>query len=118
MAKKRKSTRKKTASKKTSKPDTVEITIKREVFGHAPEEHHFVVSDGRVLKNLKELADALHDMSDEIFRQHVNEFKNDFQNWVNDIFHEEELAEELAHVKSQLEAEVAVLRHLVKKINR
>jgi hypothetical protein len=96
----------------------VEITIRKQALGEAPSESRFVVSDGRILKDLKELADALHDMSNDVFRHHVNEFRNDFSSWVRDVFNDQELAEELSKVGSQGEAEIKILRNIVKKLSR
>jgi hypothetical protein len=107
----------KKTDKAVSKPK-VEITIRKQVLGEAPQESRFVVSDGRIVKDLKELSDALHDMSNDVFRHHVNEFRNDFSNWVRDVFGDEELAEELSKVGSQSEAEIKVLRNIVKKLSR
>jgi hypothetical protein len=107
----------KKVSKAVSKPK-VEITIRKQVLGEAPQESKFVVSDGRIIKDFKELADALHDMSNDVFRHHVNEFKNDFSNWARDVFGDFELAEDLSKVSSQAEAEIKVLRNIVKKLSR
>ncbi|MFH1182251.1 MAG: DUF5752 family protein [Candidatus Woesearchaeota archaeon] len=104
-------------SRDVSKP-RVEITIRKQVLGEAPQESRFVVSDGRILKDLKELADALHDMSNDVFRHHVNEFRNDFSSWVRDVFGDQELAEELSKAGSQAEAEINILRNIVKKLSR
>ena len=94
----------------------VEVIIRKKVLGEAPEEHHFVVADGKKLKNIIELADALETMSEEIFRHHVNEAKNDFSNWVKDIFYDHSLAEDIARAKNRLETQIAILRRLVKEL--
>ncbi len=91
----------------------VEITVKR--FIEAPEDKRFVLNDGRILKDLKELADALEHMSEDVFRHHVNEAKNDFSNWARDVLNEKELAEDLQKLDSQLHAQIAVLKHIAKK---
>ncbi|MBS3113917.1 hypothetical protein J4448_02350 [Candidatus Woesearchaeota archaeon] len=95
---------------------TVEVIIRKKVLGEAPVEQHFVVADGRKLKNIIELADALETMSEEIFRHHVNEAKNDFSNWVKDIFYDHSLAEDIARAKNRLETQIAILRRLVKEL--
>lgn len=100
-----------------SKPK-IEIRIRKQVLGEAPQESRFVVSDGRILKDLIELADALHDMSNDVFSHHVNESRNDFSSWVSDVFGDQELAEDLSKINSQAEAEIKILRNIVKKINR
>ena len=101
-------------SKKPSK--TIEVIIRKKILGESPEEHHFVVADGRRLKNIIELADALETMSEEIFSHHVNEFKNDFSAWVKDIFYDHSLAEDMARAKNRLETQIAILRRLVKEL--
>ena len=125
MAKKRgKSSRKairhavKHSSKSNPKKQlqSVEVIIRKKVLGEAPEERHFVVADGRKLKNIIELADALETMSEEIFRHHVNEFKNDFSSWVKDVFYDNSLADDISRGKNRLEMQIAVLRRLVKEL--
>ena len=103
-------------SSSNKKPQTVEVIIRKKVLGEAPEEHHFVVADGRKLKNIMELADALETMSEEIFSHHVNEFKNDFSNWVKDVFYDHSLAEDMTRAKNRLEMQIAILRRLVKEV--
>ncbi|MEI6614838.1 MAG: DUF5752 family protein, partial [Chrysiogenales bacterium] len=59
------------------------------------EERVFFVCDGRTLKNLDELAHALAEISDDVFRYHVNEEKNDFANWIRDVMNKQKLADKL-----------------------
>src|SRR3990167_9448723 len=98
------------------KLESLEVIIKKKILGEAPEEHHFVVADGRKLKNVLELADALETMSEEIFRHHANELKNDFAAWVKDVFYDHSLAEDISRAKNRLETQIAVLRRLVKEL--
>ena len=65
-------------------------------LGNVPEEYVFFCKDGRVLRNLGELRDALGTMSDELFSYHVNKEKNDFMNWVRDVVKDEALAKQLS----------------------
>jgi len=55
----------------------------------------FWCHDGRVMKNLDELAAALREMSEETFRYHVTGDKNDFSNWVRDVIGDVTLAKDL-----------------------
>jgi len=98
------------------KVQSIEVIIKKKILGEAPEEHHFVVADGRKLKNIIELADALETMSEEVFRHHANELKNDFSNWVKDVFYDHSLAEDMSMAKNRLETQIAILRRLVKEL--
>ena len=94
----------------------VEVIIRKKILGEAPVEHHFVVADGRKLKNIIELADALETMTEEIFRHHANEFRNDFSTWVKDVFYDHSLAEDISRAKNRLETQITVLRRLVKEL--
>lgn len=95
---------------------SIEVIIKKKILGEAPVEHHFVVADGKKLKNIIELADALETMSEEIFSHHANEFKNDFSSWVKDVFYDHSLAEDISRAKNRLETQIAILRRLVKEL--
>jgi len=95
---------------------SVEVIIRKKILGEAPEEQHFIVADGRKLKNVIELADALETMSEEIFRHHANELKNDFSAWVKDVFYDHSLAEDISRAKNRLETQIAILRRLVKEM--
>jgi len=82
-----------------------------------PEGKCFIVCDGRQLKSIKELAESLDDMSDDAFRHHVSEMRNDFSNWVKDIFQEEDLSEELKQLNTKMDTQLTILKHLVKKLD-
>jgi len=83
-------------------------------LGEAQNEKRFVLKDGRVLKDLVELAHALDYMSDDVFNHHVNQFRNDFGRWVADVFGEKELAASLDKAKTKNEVQLVVLKHIVK----
>jgi len=78
-------------------------------------EHYFMVVDGSVIKDLKELASALDKMSDDSFYYHVNEWKNDFYNWTKNVFKELELAEKLLEAGTREQHHVEILKFLLKK---
>ncbi|RJQ15789.1 hypothetical protein C4573_06580 [Candidatus Woesearchaeota archaeon] len=66
-------------------------------------EHFFYLKNGRPLKSLHDLIDALKTIDDESFRHHVNEHKNDFANWLKDILKHEKLADEIRNKKAKAE---------------
>ena len=101
---------------KNSNKGTVEIIIKKKLLGEAPQEHHFVVADGKKLKNIIELADALETMSEAIFAHHVNDARNDFANWIKDVFYDHSLSDDIKRAKDKIETQVVVLRRLVKEL--
>lgn len=58
------------------------------------------MSDGRTLKSLADLKDALETMTQEVWNYHVTSEKNDFANWVEGVFGEKQLGLSLRKVKS------------------
>ena len=105
---KKKAARKKAAPKKPSKKT------------HSPRkkimpEHYFMLIDGSVIKSLRELGDAIEEMSEDTFYHHVSEMKNDFHNWVKDVFKEMELAEKLLEAETKDRHLIEVLKFLVKR---
>ena len=96
-------------------PNTTRLEILVKKIGTAPHDKKFVLKDGRLLKDFVELAHALEHMSDDVFNHHVNNFKNDFKKWVEDVFGEKELAAEIAKAKTRSDMQLAVLKHIVKQ---
>lgn len=111
-------TKKKTVAKKVAvKEKPIEITIHRKVFVEAPEGKHFFLGDGRVLKTLHDFAECLDSMADDVYYAHVSAEKNDFANWVGDVFEEKLLADELRRIQSKIDAQIHVLKHLVRRLS-
>jgi len=71
---------------------------------NAPEDKGFWMCDGRVLKNLKDLELALRTMNDGTYKYHVNGKKNDFYNWIKDVFKDSKLASEISKSRNQISA--------------
>lgn len=64
-----------------------------------PPEKYFYVKNGMIIKSLQELPDALRSMDPETFVYHVNEEKNDFYNWIKDVFELSCLARKIKNIK-------------------
>jgi len=88
-------------------------TTKRKT-ARAPKDKYFWVVDGTVIRNLKELADSIDGMDYNIFMHHVNNGRNDFAQWVQEVLNQENLARELWSAPNKDRSVIAVLRHLVK----
>lgn len=100
--------KKKSSLTKGSKPkETKKISVNPE--------NYFVLNSGGVLKDIKELALALDHISDDDFRHHVNDMRNDFSNWVRDIFQDAELADELMKTKDKKDTQIIILKRVVQK---
>lgn len=68
----------------------------------------FWANNGAVIKNLYELYNSLETMDEATFSHHVNELRNDFYNWVNDVIKDRKLADKLAGIKTKAEAAKSV----------
>jgi hypothetical protein len=96
----------------------VKVTVSKKIMGRAPEEYSFVLHDGRKLKTAYELIDELETMSEESFRNYVNDMKNDFANWMRDVFQEKHLADEMIKIRSRVDTQRAILKHLVREFKK
>lgn len=65
-------------------------------------EHSFKLAKGGEIKNLEELEKELTTMDHDTFTHHVNNNRNDFYNWINEVIQDKELAKRIQHVKSRL----------------
>jgi hypothetical protein len=81
-------------------------------LGDVPDEKRFWCQDGKVVKNLKELEEALGGMGDETFHYHAGEGRNDFSNWVRDVVGDNKLANDLSRAKSRIQAGKAVAQRV------
>ena len=81
-------------------------------------QYYFYLSDGRPMKSLLELADALEEMDDNVFSQHVNQHRDDFAKWASDVFLDEDLAIKLGHSKDKHRHQLIILKHLVRRLSK
>ncbi len=120
MAKKRKTKRhaaRRPAKVVKAEPKArLEVFYRKKEFGKAPVEKHFVLQDGRKLESLFQLIDELETMSEDVFRHHVNELRNDFANWVRDVFELPSLAEEMQRIRDRIETQRAVMKHILREV--
>jgi hypothetical protein len=68
--------------------------------------------EDKVLWSLDDLSEAINLIDPETFQKHVNEGKNDFANWVQHVFGEEELAEQLRKFPTPLRMMVSIEKFL------
>ena len=82
-------------------------TLKKEakrLLADVPEEYVFRCCDGQILRNMKELGDALNTMTYETYIFHANKEKNDFTNWARDIIKDGGLAQDLQKAPNRAQA--------------
>ena len=80
----------------------------------AKPEQYFYCADGTVLRSIHELERKLRTINNETYRHHVNQSKNDFHNWIRDVFQEHDLANEILTAGTQADAAFIVRKHLSK----
>jgi hypothetical protein len=61
----------------------------------------FYAQDGSVIKSLKDLSASLLSMNDAVFNHHVTNERNDFANWINDVFNLSKLAIEISAIHTR-----------------
>lgn len=82
----------------------------------ADENSSFWVNNGPILKNIKDLTDALKNISEEQFAYHANAEKNDFAAWAKNVLKDDVLARSLAKSKT-LKAAIKAVENRLKKYN-
>ena len=93
-------------------------TVKDKRHFAVPEGQEFLLSgDGmpaeeRTLKTLDDLSEAINLIDPETFQKHVNEEKNDFANWVQYVFGEDALADQLRKFPTPLRMMVSIEKFL------
>ncbi len=103
----------KTAAKKQSTKGAKQSAVKPLTRAPAGSEFHLV--DGRNVADLKELADLLDDMSAAVWNHHVRADRNDFANWIHDVFAEAELAQQIREARTSHHAQVVIYRTILER---
>jgi len=67
----------------------------------APKGYEFVLSTGEQINTIPELKSKLIELDSNLFKEHVNDSKNDFANWIRDVFKEYELAHIVRGLKTK-----------------
>jgi len=73
------------------------------LYKNVAPEKYFCMYNGIIIKNLRELIDALEIMDEETFAHHVNSEKNDFSSWVENVIKDKHLSEKLRNAKTREE---------------
>nr|MCK4930149.1 hypothetical protein [Nanoarchaeota archaeon] len=74
----------------------------------------FCFASGRKASSIEELKELLKNMGETEFRHHVNNERNDFANWIEDVFGETRLAQSMREV-SEREGLLIILENFLKK---
>jgi hypothetical protein len=77
-----------------------------------PGDKYFVLANGQPVRNVAELAAILDQLEDHIFHHHVTADRNDFHNWIRDVFEDVELAGKVAGVNDKRHLQLVIYRHI------
>ncbi len=110
----KKRTRTGAAPRRTKKaPSTAPTKPAPRALVDAPTDQCFWVNQGPILKNLRELCDALTSgVSDEQFAHHVTEERNDFAAWVEVVLKHPDCAQALRRTRTRVGAARAVKKYV------
>ena len=114
VAIKAKKTNNKITVKKPAAKKIVKSNSDKEIKSIKPE-NYFFLNDGRVLKDLFELAECLETIDNNTFFHHVNDGKNDFSNWIRDVFNDKDLAEEIYVLRDPKQMHLIIFKNIAKK---
>lgn len=73
-------------------------------LANVADQYVFWCHDGRIIKSIRELKDALELMSDATYAYHAGKEKNDFSNWVKDIIGDDKLARDMSKSSDKRQA--------------
>lgn len=62
---------------------------------------YFWLVNGQGVRSIRQLIEQVPELTEEQFQYHVNEEKNDFYNWITDVFHDEEIANLIKQCKTR-----------------
>jgi hypothetical protein len=66
-------------------------------------EHNFITKDGQKIRNLSQLQKSLLNMKSEVFDHHANQGRNDFSNWIRDVYKNKALADTISACRTKEE---------------
>lgn len=97
---------------KSSKSSTSSRAVKKKTLLVAPDEKKFWTQNGEIIDSLSNLAQSFTLMDNLVYEHHVNEFKNDFAAWVEQVLEDEACGMDLRRSGNPQAAKVVVVRHL------
>ncbi len=75
-----------------------------------------LINSGRIY-TIKQLADELVVMDESVYYYHTGQGRNDFYNWIKDVFNLEELAERVANANNKYEAAITIYKYIIDSLN-
>ena len=105
----------KTSAPRIAKPSVQPVASRVRVYNltrEVPGEKYFILANGQPVKNVAELASLLDQLEDRVFHHHVTPDRNDFHNWVKDVFEDVELARKMLNISDKKHLQLVIYKHM------
>ncbi len=73
----------------------------------------FHAIDGQTFRSILNLTNAIDTMSDDTYYFHVTDAKNDFYNWIKEVFQEKDLAAKILSAKTKDKSQIVLLKWIL-----
>lgn len=83
---------------------------------NVPDDKVFYLANNEVIKNLDELYMKVSKATDDVFKHHVSENKNDFINWIKDVVKDKDLIKKLQGINQKNKFVEIVKIHITKPV--
>jgi len=91
---------------------TINIMKRSDVLDRRVRDHEaFVLNNNELLYSLRDLLNVLPHMPEHILHHHIKHGRNDFANWIADVFHYEDIAKEVRNADSREELITILQKH-------
>ena len=104
----------------TNEQPTTEQTPQTETnkprITNAPPGKEFMTTENKKAHTIQELTEQLKNMNNENYQAHIKEDKNDFANWIEHVFEQKELAENIRKTNNKEEL-IQTLENYIKEIS-
>jgi len=77
------------------------IIKKESVIDRRSEDRAFILEGGQKLYSIRDLLDTLPHMSEYVLHHHTKHGRNDFANWIGDVFHYDDLAQDIKNTDTK-----------------
>jgi hypothetical protein len=81
-------------------------------LNRVPQDDELHLANGQVIRSLRELEDALIEMSSDTYARHVSSEKNEFAGWVKTVIGDEQLAKEIEEAHNRPIAAKIIARRI------
>ena len=109
---------KKVSAKKVKKPVAKKATAsKQDLFNNCPTGKEFILCNDDKVSSVLGLAEELGKIDVYVYMHHVNDERNDFSNWIADVFEAKDLAKKIRHLNMH-DARIEIYKYLINYLKR